>query len=216
MAGTCGAMAGGKRRGGKRTQKKSKSKKMRGGMGYGFGGTIGTAGPVWNSSWGGEVTKAGTPVYDTADPQRGSSRRGKMRGGEDVEMVEATTATADEIARVGVSGLRAAGAVEVMPKTTAEQMGYTVLGPAEARTAPSVPRSSEVSGASRRRKSKKAKKGKSRRRTMRGGANWQSVAAVGHGYTGSGSRGLADPTAYASKVPPAGGPSQNADGAYHV
>jgi len=131
---TCGSpMMGGKRR---------KTRKMKGGMGYGFGGTIGTAGPQWNSSWGGEVTKAGVPVYDSADPQRGQGRR--------------------------------------------------------------------------RRKSKKASKKsrKGKKKTMRGGAQWQSVAGVGYGYTGSGSRGLADPTAYASKVPPMGGPSQNPDGAY--
>lgn len=68
MAGTCGVpMAGGKRR---------KTRKMKGGMGYGFGGkTLGTAGAQWDSSWGGEVTKAGEPVYDTADPQRGARRR---------------------------------------------------------------------------------------------------------------------------------------------
>jgi hypothetical protein len=50
---------------------------MRGGMGYGFGGTIGTAGPVWDSSWGGEITKSGQPIYDTADrpPVTGGRRR---------------------------------------------------------------------------------------------------------------------------------------------
>lgn len=134
MSGTCGTpMRGGRHR---------RTRKMKGGMGYGFGGSIGTAGPVWNSSWGGEITKSGTPVYDTADPQRGSSRRKKSK------------------------------------------------------------------------KSKKSRK--SRRRTMRGGAPWQSVGAVGQGYTGSGSRGLIDATSYPSKVPPSGGPSQNADGAYHV
>ena len=37
---------------------------MKGGMGYGFGGTIGTAGPEWNPSWGGEVTKSGQPVLE--------------------------------------------------------------------------------------------------------------------------------------------------------
>lgn len=53
------------------------SRKLKGGMGYGFGGTIGTAGPVWDSSWGGEVTKSGTPIYDTADrpPVTGGKRR---------------------------------------------------------------------------------------------------------------------------------------------
>lgn len=130
-------MAGGKKRRG--------SRKMKGGMGYGFGGTIGTSGPVWNSSWGGEVTKAGVPVYDSADPQRGSSRR----------------------------------------------------------------RTKKTRGKSKR------KGGKGKRRTMRGGAQWQSVADTGYGYTGSGSRGLADPTAYASKVAPES-LTQNPDGAFHV
>ena len=132
--------------GGRRRKGSKKTRKMKGGMGYGFGGTIGTAGPQWDSSWGGEVTKSGTPVYDTADRPAVGGRRRKSK------------------------------------KAT-----------------------------------KKSRKGKKRTmRRMRGGAQWQSVAGVGYGYTGSGSRGLADPTAYASKVAPAGGPSQNADGAYHV
>lgn len=76
-------MMGGRRRtrkSAKKTRKTRKTRKLRGGMGYGFGGTIGTAGPEWNSSWGGEVTKSGQPVYDTADPQRGSSRRKSRKG----------------------------------------------------------------------------------------------------------------------------------------
>ncbi len=75
-------MMGGRTRKSKKSMKKTrKLRKLRGGMGYGFGGTIGTAGAEWKSSWGGEVTKAGEPVYDTADPQRGSSRRRKSRKG---------------------------------------------------------------------------------------------------------------------------------------
>lgn len=128
---------GGRRR---RTQK---AKKMRGGMGYGMSGTIGTAGALYTPSWGGEVTKAGVPVYDTLDPQRGSARRKSRKG------------------------------------------------------------------AKKSRKTRKTRK-------MRGGAQWQSAAGVGYGYTGSGSRGLTDPTAYASKVAPTGAPSQNPDGAFHV
>lgn len=139
MAGTCGTpLMGGRRR------KTRKVRKMKGGMGYGFGGAMGTNGPVWDASWGGEVTKSGEPVYDTAD-------RPPVTGG-------------------------------------------------------------------RRRKSKKAtkksKKGGRRRRTMRGGAQWQSIAPAGGGFTGEGSRGLANWTGYDSKVPVAGGPSQNPDGAY--
>lgn len=129
----CG-MSGGKHR-----------RTMKGGMGYGFGGAMGTNGPVWGASWGGETTKAGEPIYDTADrPAVGGGRR-------------------------------------------------------------------------RSKKVKKAKKGGKHRRTMRGGATWQTIAPAGVSFTGAGSRGLADGIGYASKVPPSsGGPSQNPDGAYHV
>jgi len=138
MAGTCGGpVMGGRRR---KSVKKGKSRKMRGGMGYGFTGAIGTNGADYTSSWGGEVTKDGTPVLESAERATGGRRRKSKKA------------------------------------------------------------------------SKKAKK--SRRKTMRGGANWQSTGAVGYGFTGNGSRGLADATGYASKVPPAGGPSQNPDGAY--
>ena len=64
------------------TGAKRRSRRMRGGMGYGFGGTIGTAGPQWNSSWGGEITKSGQPIYDTADrpPVTGGRRRKSRKG----------------------------------------------------------------------------------------------------------------------------------------
>jgi hypothetical protein len=66
----------------RRRKGSKKSRRMRGGMGYGFGGTIGTAGPVWDSSWGGEITKSGTPIYDTADrpPVVGGRRRKSKKG----------------------------------------------------------------------------------------------------------------------------------------
>jgi hypothetical protein len=135
-------MGGRRRRTMKSKSKKRGMRKMRGGMGYGFQGPLGTNGPIYGSSWGGEVTKDGTPVLGTSD---------RVVGG-------------------------------------------------------------------RRHKTVKGKKGKTsrRRRTMRGGASFQSPGQVGYGYTGTGSRGLADPTGYASRVPPSGAPSQNADGAYHV
>jgi hypothetical protein len=84
--------------GGRRRSRKGK-KTMKGGMGYGFGGPLGTNGPVWNASWGGEITKDGTPIYDTADrpavtggrrrkskkaskkAKKGGKRRRTMRGG---------------------------------------------------------------------------------------------------------------------------------------
>jgi hypothetical protein len=104
MAGTCGTMLGGRRRsrkmkggdgscgmpGGRRRRRT-----MKGGMGYGFGGAMGTNGPVWDASWGGEITKGGEPIYDTADrppvtggrrrkskkAKKGGRRRRTMRGG---------------------------------------------------------------------------------------------------------------------------------------
>jgi hypothetical protein len=62
---------------------------------------------------------------------------------------------------------------------------------------------------------RKGKKGVRRTRKMKGGANWASVGAVGAAYKGAGSAGMANYSAYAQKAP-VGGPSQNADGAYHV
>lgn len=59
----------------------------------------------------------------------------------------------------------------------------------------------------RRRASKKSKKSRRkvsrRRRTMRGGG---SVGNVGYGFTGTGSRGLADATVYQANAPPTSGP----------
>ena len=136
MSGQCGGPPlGGRRRTSKKGGKKSRRRTMRGGMGYGMSGTIGTAGALYTPAWGGEITKSGEPVYDTADPQRGQGRR-------------------------------------------------------------------------------RSKKSKSRRRrTMRGGAQWQSVANVGHAFTGTGSRGIADATGYPANV---GVRPQNPDGAYAV
>ena len=142
MAGTCGSMLGGRRRKSKKGGKTgARRRTMRGGMGYGMNGTIGTAGALYSPAWGGEITKSGEPIYDTAD-------RPAVTGG-------------------------------------------------------------------RRRKSKKGSK-KGRRRTMRGGAQWQSVAPAGGGFMGQGSRGLADWGGYNAKVPVEGGPAQNFDGAYRA
>ncbi len=135
-------MLGGRRRKSKKGGKMgARRRTMRGGMGYGMNGTIGTAGALYSPSWGGEITKSGEPIYDTAD-------RPAVTGG-------------------------------------------------------------------RRRKSKKGSK-KLRRRTMRGGAPWQSVAPAGASFRGEGERGLANVTGYDSKVPVAGGPVQNPDGAYRA
>lgn len=94
MAGTCGtSLLGGRRRsrkmkggtqcgmaGGRRRRRT-----MRGGMGYGFQGPLdgGTSGPAWGASWGGEITKGGEPIYDTADrpPVTGGRRRKTAKKG---------------------------------------------------------------------------------------------------------------------------------------
>jgi hypothetical protein len=93
-------MPGGRRRKSKKGSKASRRSTMRGGMGYGMSGTIGTAGALYSPSWGGEITKSGEPIYDTADrpavtggrrrrstkaskkaSKKGGRRRKTMRGG---------------------------------------------------------------------------------------------------------------------------------------
>ncbi len=175
--------------GGRRRKTARRSKKLRGGMGYGFGGTLGTAGAQWDSSWGGEITKAGQPVYDTADPQRGSSRRRSKRGGVDEDPTEPL----------------ANGPVNRDPEPESEDP-RNVDGGRRRR------KSRKTS-----KKTKKTKKGGRRhKKTMRGGASYQSVAGVGASFVGTGSRGLQDYVPYASKVAPSGGPTQNPDGAYRA
>jgi hypothetical protein len=53
----------------------------------------------------------------------------------------------------------------------------------------------------RRRRSRKSRGRKTRRRSMRGGG---SVAGVGYSFTGEGSRGIADHSAYNPNPPPGG------------
>lgn len=74
-------MTGSSRRG-KKTGTRKINRPMKGGMGYGFQGAMGTNGPAWGASWGGEITKGGEPVYDTADrPAVGGGRRRKSKKG---------------------------------------------------------------------------------------------------------------------------------------
>lgn len=83
----------------------------------------------------------------------------------------------------------------------------------------------KVTGGRRRRtrKSKKAtrkggkhRKGHRRSRKMRGGASWVTSAPAGGSFTGQGAGGLASLTQYSGRMPVAGGPPQNQDGAYRV
>lgn len=79
--------SGGRRKMKSRMTAGRRRRTMKGGMGYGFGGTIGTAGPEWNPSWGGEVTKSGQPVLDGGRRRKSkkgskkSHRRRTMKGG---------------------------------------------------------------------------------------------------------------------------------------
>lgn len=65
-------------------------------------------------------------------------------------------------------------------------------------------------------KSRKGRKGRKGRKTMRGGANWVSVAPAGGSYTGQGAGGLINLTQYGAKMPVAGGPVQGGDGVYQT
>lgn len=53
-----------------------------------------------------------------------------------------------------------------------------------------------------------------RRRTMRGGANWVSVAPAGGSYIGHGTGGFINLAQYGAKMPVEGGPVQGGDGAF--
>lgn len=171
---------------------RSRRRKMRGGM-YGFGGAISTNGPMWTGVANPAVNS--TTLQSIGEPiitggRRRSRRHRARRGGADM----------------GTGSTTPAPNPDEQPPVAQGSEG----------TLPAAPAASE--GGRRRRKSKKAKKSKktSRRRSrkMRGGAAWQSVAAAGYGFDGSGQRGLANAVGYAAKVPPAGGPTQNPDGAY--
>lgn len=83
----------------------------------------------------------------------------------------------------GVGSPIAVGALEYVPNMTSVPNG-----------APYKP------SGGRRRRTRRKFKGR-RRRSMRGGG---SVAGVGYGFAGAGSRGLADPTPYPSNLPPVG------------
>lgn len=174
MSGQCGSS---------RSRRRRVSRKLKGGMGYGFGGTIGTAGPVWDSSWGGEVTKSGTPIYDTADRPSvtgGRRHRKTRRGGNDETGSEGSpSAPPTPASLTGAPGA---------PQPTGDVITNAPAG---------------TTGSSRRRKSrkasKKAKKSRRRhRRTMKGG---MSVAHASAGFSGQGERGMANYTDVGSSQP---------------
>jgi hypothetical protein len=85
----------------------------------------------------------------------------------------------------GVGQPIAVGALEYVPNMTSVPDGAAY----------------KPTGGRRVRKSRKGKKSRRTRRSMRGGG---SVANVGYGFAGDGARGLANPSAYASNLPPSG------------
>jgi hypothetical protein len=117
MAGTCGGpMMGGRRR------KTRRTRKLKGGMGYGFGGnTIGSAGAVWDNSWGGEATADGTPVIPgeaRAPSAVGGRRRRKSKKGSKKSRRTRKMKGGGSVANVG-SGFTGAGA-----RGIADAVGY--------------------------------------------------------------------------------------------
>ena len=174
---TCGASPfGGRRR---------RSRKMRGGNGYGFGNPI-SVGAM-------EVVPNMTSVPDGAaykpiGGRRRKSRKTRRRGGyevsappaDDEDLVTKDKCTAADRKWVA-SGMKAPNGE--MLGYCRGTTGFEVAGP-------------KGKHAGRRRKSRKT-----RRRSMRGGG---SVANVGYGFTGDGARGLANHTGYPSNLPPGG------------
>lgn len=93
----------------------------------------------------------------------------------------------------------------VDPKTGAAMPDYSM---------PGGRRRKARKGGKKTRKGGKKTRG-TRRRTMRGGANWVSAGAVGAAFKGDGVAGMQNYSGYAQKAPP-GGPTQNPDGAYRA
>jgi hypothetical protein len=209
-------------------------RKLRGGNFYGFSGSLGgtTAGPQWgavenvaaNSATGRLIPNDGSEMNATkigGRRRRKTSRktRGRRRGG--VEPLKSSTETPG-----GPIGTSSTPSAPFMMPTGSPAMG---LVSSEQPKSGEFGRAPASNGGKKHRKTKKRSGGakvaaaltagrRSRRRSrkMRGGANWVSPAAVGYGYAGKGSAGLADPQAYASKVPPMGAPVQGNDGVYRV
>lgn len=200
-------MAGGRRR----------SRKMRGGNGYGFGAPIAvgalTVEPNMTS------VPGGAPYTPTGGRRR---RRG---GAVDVDV---PPVVGDIVADDGSKLFPEQQCVAAGRTWTAAPFGYTLTDAGNGQLGlgaeiadpkndngdplgrcsgtspppnmgPTAPRAEE--GGRRRRKSRKGKSRRSRRRTMRGGG---SVSGVGYSFTGSGSRGMADFGGYESN-PPVGG-----------
>lgn len=199
-------MAGGRRR----------SRKMRGGNGYGFGA------PIAVGALAVEPNMTSVPGGAPYTPTGGRRRR---RGGADLDV---PPVVGDIVADDGSKLFPEQQCVSAGRTWTAAPFGYTLtdagngllglgaeiadpmnengdpLGRCSGTSpppnmGPTAPRAEE--GGRRRRKSRKGKSRRSRRRTMRGGG---SVSGVGYSFTGSGSRGLADFGGYESN-PPVGG-----------
>lgn len=196
-----------------------RSRKMRGGNGYGVGAPI----AVGALSYVPNLTSVvgGAPYTPTG------GRRRRRRGGANVD---APPVVGDIVNDDGKKLFPEQQCVSEGRTWTVALYGYTLtdagndrlgigeeeikdpknangdpLGHCSGTKAPpnmvAVPPRGEIEGGRHRRRSRKGKSRRSRRRTMRGGG---SVSGVGYSFTGSGSRGLADFGGYESN-PPVGG-----------
>ena len=191
-----------------------RSRRMRGGNGYGFGA------PIAVGALAVEPNMTSVPGGAPYTPTGGRRRR---RGGADLDVPPVVgDIVADDGSKLfpeqqcvaagrtwtaapfgytltdAGTGLLGLGAEIADPKNeTGEPLGHCSGTSPPPNMGPTAPR------AGRRRKSRKGKSRRSRRRrrTMRGGG---SVSGVGYSFTGSGSRGLADFGGYESN-PPVGG-----------
>ena len=196
-----------------------RSRKMRGGNGYGFGNPIavGAMEVVPNMT----SVANGAPYKPAGGRRRRRSRR--RRGGADVD---APPVVGDIVADDGSKLFPEQQCVAEGRTWTVAPYGYTltdagngllgigpeIAGPKNANgdplghcsgtkpppnMGPTAPRAED---GGRRRRSRRKSKGR-RRRSMRGGG---SVAGVGYGFDGSGARGLANANPYPSNLPPSG------------
>ena len=141
----------------------------------------------------------GTTLY--GGRRRRSAKSKKMRGGAMYGFGGALDGGTNGPAWGGVANLPVNSATGAVSK-----VDYTMEGGRRRRTGKKSRKGGRKSRTSRRH---------GRRRTMRGGAQWQSIAGAGWGYGGRGVAGMPFAEGYSTKGVDNPHP-QNPDGGYHV
>ena len=138
--------------------------------------------------------------------RRGRTHCKKMRGGAFYEFKGALGDTGAGAEWSGVDNLAATPAGQILPNNGSELLAAPLAGGRRRRGR---------TGKKGTRKGKKSRRVTRRRRTMRGGAPWESISGTRAEWMGDGSAGLPTFVAGNSNIGTSGH-VQNPDGGYHV